>query len=194
MDKKYITIRSRFMPINGPEVDELESLCRQNGINFQNVLYRTNGLDVQASGLQSLVTLLLSDSLIHEIAVGVAAGIASAAIWDATKKFFVALYHHMKRNNPMNIGRSKEISEIELQSSSARLKIESDQVTAETFNEAFDAFIKVSEATRCEDRPVIPIYVVINRDNNVVVMKQNDYIWKYIVPQKPTKEADDGQT
>jgi len=170
MNEKCITIQSRLLPISGPEVDELENLCKQNNIRFQNILYRTDGLDIQASVLQPLITLFLSDSLIHEIAVGIAAGIASAAIWDAIKKLFVKYTH-------------KE--QIELQTRSAHLRIESDRFTDEAINKAFATVAEVSKATYNEDRPIIPIYVVVKGDNDIEVMKQNDFIWKYVAHKKP---------
>lgn len=183
MNENSITLQSRFMAISGPEIDELENLCRQNGICFYNVVYRVDG--PQNSVLSSLATFFFSRDVVHNIAIG----IISSAVWDGIKKVFAKIFHLERSNKSTDESKRGVVSEITLKSASAVLEIVSDQVTEESISKAMDTFVKVSEATHCEDHPVIPTYVVINGENVVTVMTQNDFILKYVVPKKSTEEA-----
>lgn len=181
-----IGLMSRLCSINEAEVDELERLCNENGIEFQNSVFRTDS--VQMSALWSWFTLAVSPEVISALVLGV----VSAGAYDLIKWTAIKVVNKLRNEQPVP-SKTDRSSVVELKSSSAYLKIESDQVTDETLSKAFDTFIKVSECTYCEDRK-IPTYVVINGDNDIVVMNQNDYIWKYIVPQKNAAEdGKDGQ-
>lgn len=172
-----IGLISKLCSINEAEVDELERLCNENGIEFQNSVFRTDS--VQMSAMWSWFTLAFSPEVINAFVLG----IVSAGAYDLIKWTAIKIVNKLRNEQPVP-SKTDRSSVVELKSPGAYLKIESDQITDETLSKAFDTFVKVSECTYCEGRKVIPTYVVINGDNSIVVMNQNDYIWKYIVPQK----------
>lgn len=186
---KHISLQLKDFPISCTEVDELEQLCNENGIEFTRPMYRMDSIHVQASALWSWVTLAFSAELIKELAQKISIDGTYDLLKAAIKKVVDAIRNRLHHPNKV-----EGASIIDLQSSSAHLRIESDIISEKTFSEAFDTFVKVSRDTYNEEHPVIPTYVVINGDNSVIVMKQNDYIWQYVV-SKPTEEKNkDGQT
>lgn len=186
---KHISLQLKDFPISCAEVDELEQLCNENGIEFTRPMYRMDSFHVQASALWSWVTLAFSAELIKDLAQKISIDGTYDLLKVAIKKVVDAIRNRLHHPNKV-----EGASIIDLQSSSAHLRIESDTISEKTFSEAFDTFVKVSRDTYSEEHPVIPTYVVINGDNSVIVMKQNDYIWQYVVP-KPTEEKNkDGQT
>lgn len=185
---KRISLQLKDFPISCTEVDELEQVCNENGIEFTRPMYRMDSVHFQASALWSWVTLVFSFELIKTLAQKISVD----GTYDLLKATIKKVVDAIRNRHPLP-NKVAGSSIIDLQSPSAHLRIESDQISDRTFSEAFDTFIKVSEATHCEDRPVIPTYVVINGDNSVVVMRQNDYIWQYIAPKPTEEKTKDGQ-
>lgn len=183
MNNMRIKLHSKAMPVRGIEVDELERVCQENSIEFTNSAERLDG--IQHSALWSWVTLYFSAPMIEAIV----AGLISAAAYDLLKKAVKRVVNTVREKYSV-ANKSKETSEIELQSPSVILKIESDQVSDETLDKAIDAFVKVSESTaNKEGIPVIPTFVVI--DGDIKILSQNEYITQYIISKKD--EAEDKQ-
>lgn len=180
MDEMCIQLQSKAIPVNGLEVDELKRVCQKNNIEFINV--ETSTVWFQNSTLGSWVTLYFSPSVIE----GIVAGVISAAAYDLLKTAIKHVVNNV-REKLSAANKSKETSDIELQSPSAILKIESDQVSDEMLDKAIDAFVKVSESTaNKEGLPVIPTFVVI--DGDIKILSQNEYITQYIIPKKDEAE------
>lgn len=187
MNEMQVRLESKAMPVSGIEVEELKRVCQENNIEFSNITMRLDG--IQNSALWSWVTLYFSPSVIE----GIVAGLISTAAYDLLKIAIKSVVNTVRaRHSATN--NSKEASEIELQSPSAKLRIESNQVSDETLDKAIDAFVKVSEITASkDDRPVIPVFVVV--DGDIKVMPHNEYITQYIIPKKDEAEDKvDGQT
>jgi len=175
-----ISLQSMSLPVNGAEVDELERLCNENDIEFQRILFRIDS--VQASALWSWVTIVFSPKAIKALAKKIDEDGTCDLIKQAVKK--VVDIVRSKMPHPTKV---KKSSLIELKSASAHLKIEADHFSAETYSEAFNTFIKVSEETFCEDQKVVPTFVVISGDNDIEIMEQNDYTLKYVAHKKTDK-------
>lgn len=181
----YVNLQSRGMPISGPEVDNLARVCSENGVDFRTTLYRIDS--VQASVLQPWLTLIFSPEVISKL--------SDVLFQELVKQAVKALIGKVKARFGKK-EKDKISSIIDLQSSSAKLKIESPQISKETFDKAFETFVQVSQATKAEDdHPVIPTFVVVDVDGKVLkVMRQQDYLWQYAVPQKAEVEAEGKKT
>jgi len=167
------------MPVSGPEVDNLTKVCSENGVDFRTTLYRMDS--VQASVLQPWLTLIFSPEVISRLSDVMFQELVKQAVKDLVG--MVKAQFSKKEKDKIS-------SIIDLQSSSAKLKIKSPQISKETFNKAFETFVQVSQATKAEDDyPVIPTFVVVDEDGKVLkVMRQQDYLWQYVAPQKTDAE------
>lgn len=175
----YVNLQSRGMPVSGSEVDNLARVCSENGVDFRTTLYRMDS--VQASALQPWLTLIFSPEVISKLSDVLFQELVKQAVKDLIG--MVKARFGKKENDKIS-------SIIDLQSSSAKLKIESPQISKETFDKAFETFAQVSQAAKVEDdHPVIPKFVVVDRDGKVLeVMSQQNYLWRYVVPSKTDAE------
>lgn len=185
--KGSIYIQSKVMSVRCLEVEELERICQENGVQFDERFIRMDVMGPQASLLQPLIAFVFSTEIIAGIASGViAAGICALIKW-ATAKAVNAIRNQVPTN--AKIGRP---SIVEVKSPNTFLRIEADQVSDEVLVKALDTFVDLSKGNY-NMKHIIPVYVVVDKDGEVTVMTQNDYILKYVAHKKSAEEVTNGQ-
>lgn len=185
--KGSIYIQSKVMSMRCPEVEELEQICQENGIQFDERFIRMDALGPQASLLQPLIAFVFSP----EIIAGIASGVIATGICALLKSAMAKAVNAIRNKTPANakIGRP---SIVEVKSPNTFLRIEADQVSDEVLVKALDAFVDLSKGNYDMER-IIPVYVVVDKNGEVIIMKQNDYIWKYVATKNATEDTTDGQ-
>lgn len=185
--KGSIYIQSKVMSVRCLEVEELERICQENGVQFDERFIRMDVMGPQASLLQPLIAFVFSPDIIAGIASGViATGICALLKW-ATAKAVNAIRNQVPTN--AKIGRP---SIVEVKSPNTFLRIEADQVSDEVLVKALDTFVDLSKGNY-NMKHIIPVYVVVDKDGEVTVMTQNDYILKYVAHKKSAEEVTNGQ-
>lgn len=182
-----IYIQSKVMSVRCPEVEELEQICKDSGIQFDERFIRMDAMGPQASLIQPLIALVFSP----EVITGIASGLIAAGIYDLLKLACAKAVNAIRNRAPVGgkIGRS---SIIEIKAPNTSLRIEADQVSDEVLAKMLDKLVKTSKAT-CNEKYIMPTYVVVDENGNVVEMTQNEYILKYVAHKKLTEGANDGQ-
>lgn len=180
-----IYIQSKVMSVRCPEIEELERVCKENGIQFEERFIRMGAMGPQASLLQPLIEFVFSPEVITGIVSGVVATGICALLKLATAKAVNAIRNQAPKN-----GRIGRTSIVEVKSPNTFLRIEADQVSDEVIVKALNTFVEVSKTT-CNMEHIIPTYVVVDENGDVEVMKQNDYILRYVAHKKSTEKEKD---
>lgn len=173
-----IYIQSKVMSVKCPEVEELDRICKNNDIQFDERFIRMDGMGPQASFIQPLISLVFTP----EVIAGIASGLIAAGVYDLLKMACAKVVNAIRNQAPVN-GKISRSSMIEIKAPSSSLRIEAEQVSDEVLAKAIDTFIEVSKVT-CHMEHIIPTYIVIDENGNVVEMTQNEYILKYVANKK----------
>lgn len=182
-----IYIQSKVMSARCPEVEELEQICKDSGIQFDERFIRMDAIGPQASLIQPLIALVFSP----EVITGIASGLIAAGIYDLLKLACAKAVNAIRNRAPVG-GKIGRPSIIEIKAPNTSLRIEADQVSDEVLAKTLDTLVETSKAT-CNEKHIMPTYVVVDENGNVVEMAQNEYILKYVAHKKLTEGANDGQ-